>query len=63
MMYQNAIYICISAFCDIATFPDFDGKNADARSTQGGYHVIHIFFGSSLGNVITVPSLIFVGYV
>ena len=47
-MYQNAIYIC---FLDIAKFADFRRKIADVNRTQGVCHVIHIFFGSSLGKV------------
>ena len=42
-MYQNAIYISI----DIAKFADFRWKNADVNRS----HVIHIYFGSSLGKV------------
>ena len=41
----------ISLFSDIAKFADFQSKNADVSRTQGLCHVIHIFFGSSLGNV------------
>ena len=41
----------ISVFLDIAKFTDFRWKNADASSTQGVCHVIHRFFGSSLGKV------------
>ena len=35
---------CISVFLDIAKF-------ADISRFQGMYHVIYIFFGSSLGKV------------
>ena len=41
----------ISVFLDIAKFADFLLKNADVSRTQGAYHMIHIFFGSSLGKV------------
>ena len=41
----------ISVFSDIAKFADFRWKNADDTSTQGVCHVIHMFFGSSLGKV------------
>ena len=43
--------ISISAFLDIAKFADFQYINADASRIQGLCHVIHIFFGSSLGKV------------
>ena len=60
-MDQNTIYICISY---IAKFADFRWKNADVSRTQRVCHVIHIFFGSSLGKeVITMPSFSIVGYV
>ena len=48
IMYQNAT---ISLFLDIAKFTDFPWKNADFSRTQGVSHVIHTFFGSSLGKV------------
>ena len=48
IIYQNAAYICISWYSKICRFPV---KNADASRTQGVCHVIHIFFGSSLGKV------------
>ena len=41
----------ISVFLDIAKFADFLSKNADVSRTQGAYHMIHTFFGSSLGKV------------
>ena len=41
----------ISVFLDIAKFADFRRENADVSRTQGVCHVIHIFFGSSLGKV------------
>ena len=41
----------ISVFLDITKFADFRGKNADVSRTKGVHHVIHIFFGSSLGKV------------
>ena len=45
IMYQNTIYICIFWYSKICWFPM---KNADVSRTQGLYHVIHLFFGSSL---------------
>ena len=39
----------ISVFRDIAKFEGSVKKNADVSRTQGMYHVIYIFFGSSLG--------------
>ena len=48
LMYQNE---SISVFSDIAKFSDFRLKNADVSTTQGVYHVIHIFFRFSLGKV------------
>ena len=47
-MHQNVI---ISVFLDTAKFADFRWKNADVSGTQGECHVIHIFFGSSLGKI------------
>ena len=47
-MYHN---VSISAFLDIAKFGDFRWKNADVSRSHGVCHVIHIFFGSSLGKV------------
>ena len=44
-------------------FSDFQGKNADVSRTQVVCHVIHIFFGSSLGKVYHSPIFIIVGYV
>ena len=41
----------ISEFLDIAKIADFWSKNADVSRTQGVCHVIHIFFGSSLGKI------------
>ena len=41
----------ISVFLDIANFADFRWKKADVSRTYWVCHVIHIFFGSSLGNV------------
>ena len=41
----------ISVFLDITKFADLKRKNTDVRRTQGVCHVIHIFFGSSLGKV------------
>ena len=36
-------------FLDLAKFAEFRWKNADVSRTQGVCHLIHIFFGSSLG--------------
>ena len=41
----------IAVFFDIAKFIDFRLKHADVSRTQGVCHLIHIFFGSSLGKV------------
>ena len=41
----------MSVFLDIAQFADFLRKNAGFSRTQGVCHVVHIFFGSSLGKV------------
>ena len=41
----------ISVFLDITKFPGFRLKNADVSRTKEVCHVIHIFFGSSLGKV------------
>ena len=41
----------IPVFPDITKIADFRWKNADVSRTQGVCHVIHIFFGSSLGKV------------
>ena len=38
-------------FLDITKFADFWLKNTDVSRTQGVCHVIHIFFGYSLGKV------------
>ena len=48
IMYRNAIYICSSWYSTIFRFPV---KNADVSRTPGLFHVINIFFGSSLGKV------------
>ena len=40
-----------SVFLDIAKFADFWQRNVDVSRTQEVCHVIHIVFGSSLGNV------------
>ena len=48
IMYQIASYIYS---LDIAKSADFRWKNADISRTLGVCHVIHIFFGSSLGEV------------
>ena len=41
----------VSTFRNKATFSDFCGKNANVSRTQGLFHVINIFFGSSVGKV------------
>ena len=41
----------IFVFLDKTKFADFRLKNADASRTQGMFHTIYIFFGSSLGKV------------
>ena len=41
----------ISVFLDRGKSVDILWKNADVSRTQGVCHVIHIFFGSSLGKV------------
>ena len=41
----------ISVILDIKKFTEFHWKNADVGITREMYHVIHIFFGSSLGKV------------
>ena len=41
IMYQNE---SVSVFSDIAKFSGFRLKNVDVSTTQGVYHVIHIFF-------------------
>ena len=41
----------VSLFLDIAKIADVRWKNADFSRTQGVCHVIHMFFGSSLGKI------------
>ena len=41
----------VSVFLDIAKITDFRSKNTDVSRTHGLCHVIHTFFGSSLGKV------------
>ena len=41
----------ISVFLDIEKFVDFWWKNVDVSRFQGACHVIHVFFGSSLGKI------------
>ena len=41
----------MSKFLDIPKFADFRWKEADVSRVQGVCHMIHIFFGSSLGKV------------
>ena len=48
IMYQNGIYVVISWYNKICWFPV---KNAVVSIMQGACHVIHIFFGSSLGKI------------
>ena len=53
-MYQRVwkrLYVSKGLFPDIAKFADFQRKNTDASRIQSLCHVIHIFFGSSLGKV------------
>ena len=50
----------ISVFVHVAKFADFWLKKTDISKTQGVYHVIHVFFRSSLGKV---PSFIMARYV
>ena len=47
----NRNYVSTGLFPDIAKFADFRRKNNDVSRTQRLCHVIHIFFGSSLGKV------------
>ena len=47
-MYLNGIYNCISCYSKMFWFPV---KDADVSRTQWVCHVIHIVFGTSLGNV------------
>ena len=42
----------ISVFLDITKFADFRLKNTDFSRSQEVCHVIHIFFGSSLGKAL-----------
>ena len=49
---RNYVSKCnLSVFLDIANFAGFPQKNADVNRTQEVCHVIHIFFGFSLGKV------------
>ena len=41
----------ISVFLDITKFADIWSKNADVSRIQGVRHVIHMFFGYSLGKL------------
>ena len=41
----------ISVSHDIEKFADFQWKNADVSRTQGMCHMIHTFFGPSIGKV------------
>ena len=49
ILFQNAIDIVV--FSVMEKFADFWLRNADVSRNQGICHVIHIFFGSSLGKV------------
>ena len=44
---MQSIYV----FLDITKIADFWYKNTDVSITQGGCHVIYIFFGSTLGKI------------
>ena len=46
-MKMQSVYV----FLDITKFADARRKNADVSRTHGVCHVIHIFFGSSLGKI------------
>ena len=41
----------IPVFLDITKTADLRLKNTDVSRTQGMFHVIYIFFGSSLGKI------------
>ena len=41
----------MSVFLDIAKFTDFGSKSPDVSRIESVYHVIHMFFGSSLGKL------------
>ena len=41
----------LSVFFDIAKFADLRSQKADVNKNQKVCHVIHMFFGSSLGKV------------
>ena len=53
----------IFVFLDITKFADFWWKNADVSRTQGVCQVIYIIFWIFFRSGITVPSIIYVGYV
>ena len=59
----------ITLFLEIAKFAVFWWKNTDVSRIPGVFHVIHIFFGYSLGlgkvslSKVSVPSFIIVEYV
>ena len=48
IMYQHQ---SMSVFLDIEKFTSFRWKNAHVSKTPGFCHLIHIFFGSTLGKV------------
>ena len=49
IMYQNAIYICISWY---SKFVNFQWKTADIKISQVMCHIIHIIFRSSLTHIL-----------
>ena len=55
-LYKKLQKLCIKmqsipVFPDMTKVADFRWKNADVSRTQKVYHVIYLFFGSSLGKV------------
>ena len=48
----------ISAFLDIPKFADFQWKNAAVSRTQGVWHVIHMFFLSSLSKIYIIAGYV-----
>ena len=41
----------LSVFLNQTEVVDFQGENADVSRAEGVFHMIYIFFGSSLGKV------------
>ena len=41
----------VSVFFDITKVSDFRRKIADVSNPQAAYHMIYMFFGSSLGKI------------